>query len=383
MKSNSITIMPGVRKGRVSVPLSKSHLHRLLIADFLAGGDMFTRSFDEACEDVSATQRCLKELGSSDSPVLDCGESGSTLRFMLPIASVLASHATLLARGRLPERPLQPFLDLMRPHGLQAGAVFPLKLNGTLKPGRYVAPGDISSQIITGLLFALPLLQGDSVIHCQGKMQSRGYVDMTLDVIKAYGISIDETTDGFVVAGGQKYILNSGVSPERDWSSAAFWLAMNEMGCQIELPEMNEASKQPDRAMLDLARQEGGVIDVSQCPDLFPALAALAASRNCATRFIGVERLRMKESDRLAAMADVLSRLGVQVNLQEHSFEVMGQGALLKGGVELATYNDHRIAMAAATLAAICREPIVIENPDCVAKSYPDFFSQLSQLEIV
>ena len=381
MKSKSITIMPGVRKGRVTVPLSKSHLHRLLIADFLAGGDMFTRSFEGACEDVSATQRCLKELGTADSPVLDCRESGSTLRFLLPLAPVLVEHATMLASGRLPKRPLQPFLELMRPHGLQAEAVFPLKLNGTLRSGRYVVPGDVSSQIITGLLFALPLLEGDSFIHCEGEIQSRGYVDMTLDVIRAYGISIEETPEGFLVAGGQKYILQRKAVPALDWSSAAFWLAMNEMGCQIELPEMNVASKQPDRAMLELARQEGGVIDVSQCPDLFPALAALAASRNCTTRFIGVERLHIKESDRLAAMADVLSRLGVQVKLQEHSFEVMGQGVLLKGGVELATYNDHRIAMAAATLAAICREPIVIDNPDCVAKSYPDFFTQFSRLK--
>lgn len=379
----SITIMPGKREGRVSVPLSKSHLHRLLIADYLAGGNMFTCIFDDACEDVSATQHCLKELGSAASPVLDCGESGSTLRFMLPLASVLANHATLLASGRLPQRPLQPFLDLLRPNGLQAEAVFPLVLEGTLRPGRYVVPGDVSSQIITGLLFALPLLQGDSVIHCNGVLQSRGYVDMTIDVLKQYGISIDETHEDFGVQGGQKYILQRNASPERDWSSAAFWLAMNEMGCHIELPEMNPSSKQPDRVMLTLARQEGGVIDVSQCPDLFPALAALAASRDCTTRFVGVERLRIKESDRLAAMADVLSRLGVPCNMQEHSFDVMGQGTLLKGGVELATYNDHRIAMAAATLAAICREPIGIDNPGCVAKSYPDFFEQFSQLELV
>ncbi|MBO4511592.1 MAG: hypothetical protein J5746_02390 [Victivallales bacterium] len=377
----AITIMPGRRDGRVSVPLSKSHLHRLLIADYLAGGDMFTRNFDGACDDVAATQRCLKELGTSASPWLDCCESGSTLRFLLPLAPVLVEHSTMLARGRLPKRPLQPFLDLLRPHGLQAEAVFPLKLNGTLRSGRYVVPGDVSSQIITGLLFALPLLKGDSVIHCEGVVQSRGYVDMTLDVLKAYGISIDETPEGFLVAGVQKYILQRDVSPERDWSSAAFWLAMNEMGCQIELPEMNPASKQPDRAMLTLAKQEGGVIDVSQCPDIFPALAALASSRNCITCFVGVERLHIKESDRVVAMADVLSRLGVQVNMQEHCFEVMGQGILLKGGVELATFNDHRIAMAATTLAAICREPIVIENPDCVAKSYPDFFTQFSRLK--
>ena len=343
---------------------------------------MFMRSFDDACEDVSATQRCLKELSSSASPVLDCGESGSTLRFMLPIASVLSTHSTMLAKGRLPKRPLQPFLDLLRPNGVQAEAVFPLELEGTLRPGRYVVPGDVSSQIITGLLFALPLLQGDSIIHCDGEIQSRGYVDMTLDVLNTYGISVDETPDGFMVPGGQKYILQHNLSPELDWSSAAFWLAMNEMGCQIELPELNVASKQPDRAMLALSRQNGGVIDVSQCPDLFPALAALAASRDCSTRFVGVERLHIKESDRVVAMADVLRRLDVPCVLQEHCFEVMGQGTLLKGGVELATFNDHRIAMAATTLAAICCEPIVIDNPGCVAKSYPDFFEQFSQLII-
>ena len=377
----SVTILPGKRSGQVSVPVSKSHLHRILIADFLAGCDMYTHLF-EACEDVSATQRCLKALSTSTEPVLDCGESGSTLRFMLPLASALSGEATFLAGGRLPQRPILPFLDLLRPNGVSADAVFPLKLKGRLRPGLYEVPGNVSSQIITGLLFALPLLPGDSVIRLNGELQSRGYVDMTVDVLRQYGIGVSETSYGYAVAGGQRYAANSQVSPEADWSSAAFWLAMNEMGCNIRMQKMNQESRQPDKAMLTLAKQNGGVIDVSQCPDLFPSLAALAAFRNCSTRFVGVERLRMKESDRLAAMADVLTRLSVPVISEEHFFEVMGQGGSLEGGVEIATCNDHRIAMAAATLSAICRKPISIDNPDCVSKSYPDFFRQFYRLDI-
>ena len=379
----SIRVLPGKRKGSVLVPLSKSHLHRLLVADFLAGGDTYRHGL-ESCEDVDATRRCLLARAENTGalPVLDCGESGSTLRFMLPVAMAKAGKAIFTAGGRLPQRPLQPFLELLSANGVfvKSGS-FPLQLEGRLKPGLYEVPGDISSQIITGLLFALPILEGDSVIRIKSPLQSRGYVDMTLSVLAKYGIAIEETPDGFSVRGGQKYAGNCDLEAERDWSSAAFWIAMNELGSQIRIDGMDSRSCQPDRAIAWLSRQDGGTIDVSQCPDLFPVLAALAAVRGVPTRFTGVRRLRMKESDRLAAMADVLRCLDVPVRMAEDSFVVDGRGTLPDGGVMVNPRNDHRIAMAAAVLATVCRKPLEILDPDCTAKSYPDFFSQLERLE--
>ncbi len=386
MNMETISIQPGRRRGTVQVPLSKSHLHRLLIAEFLSGKRDFGRCYDESGADVQATIRCLKALecgmSSGNEPVLDCGESGSTLRFMLPVAMTKVEAATFVASGRLPQRPVTPFLEILAKHGVSAkDAAFPLRLHGRLRSGEYLVRGDISSQIITGLLFALPCLEGDSVISLTTPLESRGYVDMTLDVMRKFGIDVQCKDNLFIIKGQQNYNIDRIIAPERDWSGAAFWLVMNAIGSEILIPGLDMDSRQPDRMIAQLLEFKQDEIDVSQCPDSFPVLSVAAAARTADTRFTGVKRLRLKESDRLAAMADVLSRFGVKTEAGEDFFIVHGVGQHFRGGVAIDTYNDHRIAMSAAVAATVADGPVAIENASCVAKSYPGFFKQLAALD--
>lgn len=390
----TIAIAPGKRRGCVQVPFSKSHLHRLLIAEFLSGRSDYCDAHVASGADVYATIRCLKALEPAmtyrrnaeeqdcgKTPVLDCGESGSTLRFMLPVAMTQVDSAVFTASGRLPQRPIAPFLEILAKHGVRcAVAQFPLQLQGKLQSGEYMVRGDISSQIITGLLLALPCLDGDSVITLTTTLESRGYVDMTLDVMRKFGIDVTVTDNSFVVRGKQKYRMPDGIEPELDWSGAAFWFVMNFLGSEISIPGLNLDSRQPDMEIAQLLEFKQDIIDVSQCPDSFPVLSVAAAARTVDTRFVGVRRLRLKESDRLAAMADVLLRLGAQTEMADDFFIVHGIGPHFKGGITIDTYNDHRIAMSAAVAATVADAPVIIENPSCVGKSYPEFFRQFAAL---
>ena len=354
----------GKRKGMVTPPPSKSHLHRLLIAYFLAGGrDRFEYSPDDSA-DIAATRRCLRALaGDTDEPVFDCGESGSTLRFMRPIAAALGKRPRYVLSGRLAKRP---------------GIIY-----DTISPGLHELPGDVSSQFATGLLFALPLLAGDSEIRFNTPLESRGYVDLTLSVLASCGISIHETETGFLVPGGQRYAMPASMTPERDWSGASFWLAMNTLGSTIEVRGLTDNSAQPDRRIVELLAQRGGEKDMSQCPDIFPPLAIVAGAQDTDTRFTGVRRLRLKESDRIASVADMLRRLGIATEEEEDAFIVHGKGVPYPGEVELPTYGDHRIAMSAAVAATAASGPLSIDNPGCAAKSYPGFFDAFAALEPV
>ncbi len=345
----------GLRKGVVTPPPSKSHLHRLLIAYFLAGGrDKLAYSPDDSA-DIAATRRCLRALAEDTlEPVFDCGESGSTLRFMRPVAAALGKRPRYVLSGRLAKRP-----------GI---------LYETLAPGLHELPGDVSSQFATGLLFALPLLQGDSEIRFTSPLESRGYVDLTLSVLASCGLEIHETATGFHIPGGQRYSSPSSMTPERDWSGASFWLAMNALGSKIEVRGLANDSAQPDRRVVDLLAQIGGEKDMSQCPDIFPPLAVVAGAQGTDTRFTGVRRLRLKESDRIASVAEMLGRLGVVTDEETDVFTVHGKGVPYPGGVELRTFGDHRIAMSAAVAATVAAGPLSIDNPDCAAKSYPGFF---------
>ena len=389
MSQDYIAVPQGRRRGVASVPFSKSHLHRLLIADFLAGGRMYLEDLGRSA-DIQATRRCLKALaearGSQAVPVLDCGESGSTLRFMLPLAMALVGSAEFTAAGRLPERPVAPFIEILARHGVMQESkpgAFPLRLSGRLSPGAFSVQVNISSQIVTGLLFSLPLLDGDSTIQCTAPLESRGYIDMTMDALAAYGVEVHENNGAFRIPGRQRYSAGTVPEPELDWSGAAFWLAMNALGSKISVPGLNPLSRQPDMAIRDMAGGWQNPVDVSQCPDLFPVLAVLAAARDGRSVFTGVRRLRLKESDRLAAMVDMLKRLGVDASMEENAFAVEGRGLPLRGGVEINSFNDHRIAMAAAVAATVADAPICIQGPECVSKSYPGFFEQLSAMEII
>ena len=361
------TIQPGKRTGSVTIPRSKSHEHRLLVADFLAGDYSRLAPAEGDSEDIVATKRCLEALkGDSQLAILDCGESGSTRRFLGPVAAALGKSVTFLTRGRLSERPQLDYSDL--------------------KSGLHELAGDISSQFVTGLLFALPLLDGDSQIRFTTPLESRGYVDMTLRVLSGAGVYVAVRDDGFDVPGGQKYVPQPDAKVELDWSGAAFWYAMNSMGSLVMFEKPDAHSSQPDRAIVELApriasawKGENVDVSVSGCPDLFPALAVLAGASAGVTRFSGTRRLKLKESDRVSAMADVLKRFGVDTEVGDDSFLVRGEGGKFDGG-EFHAFDDHRIAMAIAVGATIADGPVEIDNAECAAKSYPGFFDEFARL---
>lgn len=359
----SLTLPNGRRKGTVTPPFSKSHLHRLLIADFLGGNFQRLAPSPTDSEDIAATKRCLLALGEdTNTPVLDCGESGSTLRFLKPVAAALNKRPQYVTKGRLAERP-----DIDYPE---------------LKSGLHELPGNVSSQFATGLLFALPVLKGDSEIRFTTRLESRGYVDMTLQVLRQSGIAITETPSGFLVPGNQTYTAPVNVEPERDWSGASFFLAMNYLGSEIKINGLNVDSLQPDRALPELLKKQGEVIDVSQCPDIFPPLAVALAGKPGTTTITGIRRLRLKESDRIATTQTLLKAIGISCQIMEDSFTVAGIDKPFQVKEEIKTFGDHRIAMSAAAAATNAKAPIIIDDATCCAKSYPSFFAQLSTLTL-
>jgi len=362
-----LTINPGKRTGSVELPRSKSHEHRLILADFLAGDYGRLAPAEGDGDDILATKRCLEALRGDDQfAVLDCGESGSTRRFLGPVAAALGKSVTFVTRGRLAERPQMDY--------------------SSIRSGLHELPGDVSSQFVTGLLFALPLLDGDSQIRFTTPLESRGYVDMTIRILSGAGVYVAVRDDGYDVGGGQKYVAQPDAQVELDWSGAAFWYAMNALGSLVMFDGLDPRSSQPDRAVAELApriasawKGEAVEIDVSRSPDLFPALAVLAGGSSGNVRFTGVKRLRLKESDRVSAMADVLGRFGVDTKSGDDFFSVEGRGGSLKGG-GFRTFDDHRIAMATAVGATVADGPVTIDSPECVSKSYPGFFDEMARL---
>lgn len=340
VKSDTKILLPRKLRGAITPPVSKSHLHRLLIAEFLSGGEMSSADAGE-CADIAATRRCIASLAEArdagyKSAVLDCGESGSTLRFFAPIAAALGIKAKFIRRGRLADRPMMEY--------------------DALNAGVHELRGDISSQFVTGLLFALPLLEGDSEIRFSTPLESRGYVDMTLQVLERYGIEIREVPTGFIVRGSQRYVSPGPVEVEADWSGAAFWFAANALGSEIRIDGLDAASRQPDAVIAEFVEKvkRGETVDVSGCPDNYPALAVVNRALGANAVFTGTERLRIKESDRLAAMEDVFA-----------------------DPYEVDPKNDHRIAMAAAIYATSLDSPVLIHSSGCVSKSYPCFWDEL------
>lgn len=338
--SDTKILLPRKLRGAITPPVSKSHLHRLLIAEFLSGG-VIGSSGEGECADIDATRRCIAALAAardagSRTAVLDCGESGSTLRFFAPVAAALGVKAEFVRRGRLAERPMITY--------------------DVLEGGVHELRGDVSSQFVTGLLFALPLVARDSEIRFTTPLQSRGYVDMTLQVLGLYGIAVKETADGFSIRGSQRYVSPGPVVPEADWSGAAFWFAANALGSEIRIDGLSPASRQPDAVIGEFVEKvtRGETVDVSGCPDNYPALAVVNRALGANAVFTGTERLRIKESDRLAAMEDVFA-----------------------DPYDVDPRNDHRIAMAAAIYATSLDSPVLIHSSGCVSKSYPRFWEEL------
>ena len=400
----NMTITPAVLKGTVTPPPSKSQAHRLIIAAALSDGFCKLSNVDLS-EDIQATLRCMRTLDADASAdgtiirgadlvngheepapeVMDCGESGSTLRFLIPVALALKGGGKFTGHGRLMERPQEPYFALFREKGIfyeQKDEV--LTVEGKLTAGVYTLPGNVSSQFITGLLYALPLLEGDSRIELTTDLESRGYVDMTLDALKRFGVTAEYDGKRTFHVPGNQYYQHQNLAIEADWSNAAFWYGAKFLGCPVEIGGLDQASVQGDRAIAGFYEQMGGAgrleLDVSQCPDLVPPLAAMAALRaGETTAIVNAGRLRIKESDRLATVTEVLNALGAQVEEHEDHLVIRGREKLA-GGVTVSGHNDHRIAMMAAIAAIRCEKPVTIIGAECVKKSYPRFWEDYEAL---
>lgn len=446
----NVTITPSKLHGTVAPPPSKSQAHRMLIAAALADG--VSRISNVAfSQDIEATMRCLEELGAElerdgstvvvrgmganamsplrrlAPPRLDCGESGSTLRFLLPVALAVRGGGVFTGRGRLMERPLGPYFEIFREKGIfyeQKDGV--LTVQGYLTPGEYRLPGNVSSQFFTGLLFALPLLPGPSALIPTTRLESFDYIEMTLDVLGRFGVDFPTTMSippHYHPQGNQTYRPRD-AEVERDWSQAAFWYAAGAMGSDVTVEGMDPRSLQGDREFLDWVRMvknepmTGGIsvpiyyetdgnadsesvldagqsmealaasarsggcsvnIDVSGCPDLVPPLAAMGAVMNGALYIEKAARLRLKESDRLSAVAQVLTAMGADVTEEADRLIILGRDSL-RGGVSVDCRGDHRIAMMAAVAATRCERPVTLLGAECVSKSYPDFWEDYAKL---
>ena len=411
------TITPGARTGCVRIPASKSQAHRLLICAAL--GEKPTEVVcDGVSADIAATVGCLNALGAKIvetemgflvSPIkkapegrcdLCCGESGSTLRFLLPLCGALGAQAVFHREGRLPQRPLAPLDGVLAAHGMTLAEDGDLLLcGGRLQAGAYEIAGNVSSQYISGLLMALPRLSAGSTLTVTGKLESAAYVAMTEDALHLSKIEFSKTDNAYTVPGGQKFCLPARTAVEGDWSNAAFFLcmgALSEEGVTVE--GLNLQSSQGDRGVLDVLRRFGAevtehgdavtvrrgtlhgvTIDAAPIPDLIPVLSVVASVAEGETRVENAYRLRLKESDRLKSTANLLRALGGQVEEKEDGLVITGVPALHGGSVE--TQNDHRLAMSAATAACAATGEITVDNDGCVAKSYPRFWEDFSSLK--
>ena len=411
------TILPGARTGEVHIPASKSQAHRMLLCAAMGENEVTLRCRGLS-KDILATVACLKALGASvdaegevlhlrpvSAPppglcLLPCGESGSTLRFLLPLVGALGASAVFEREGRLPERPIEPLRRELCRNGMDIrsdGAR--LSCSGQLRPGAFSLPGNISSQYISALLMTLPLLEGESTLRIEGALESAAYVAMTEEVLRLGGVRTEKTGAGYRIPGGQRCRFAPELSVEGDYSNAAFFLcagALSERG--IRVTGLDPQSRQGDRAIVPLLEEMGAqvasdgssvtvkraalhgiTIDASPIPDLIPVLSVVAAAASGETRVIHAQRLRLKESDRLHSTTQMLRALGAEA-------EELPDGLVIRGGRTLAggtvdACGDHRIAMSAAVAGGICRGAVTICGSECVQKSYPDFWTDFQQLK--
>lgn len=435
-----VIITPRMLGGNLRAIESKSHVHRLLISAALAevqGNAEVFLPCRVISEDIEATARCVGALGadvrfsdgglyvrpiSAGSPscdeaiLLDCGESGSTYRFLAPVTAALGRTARFKLEGRLPSRPMDELWGLLEAHGIAVDGKGKeiVELRGKLSPGKYVIPGNVSSQFISGLLLALPLLDSDSEIVVTNGIQSAGYIDLTLAALAAFGIKIERMPARFLIPGRQKYTPPPSLSPEGDWSNSAFWLAAAALGGKgIVLSGLNHNSAQGDRAVCEILSSFGAsvsvrddlvavapgnlratTIDAAPIPDLIPALALVAAAAEGISIITNAGRLRLKESDRINSICSTLNSLGGRALFEGDRIIIHGagisscagfsgnrppEGAGLAGGT-VNSFGDHRIVMMAAVASIICRGKVTINFAEAVDKSYPSFFDDFRSL---
>lgn len=398
----NIEIKPRTLAGDIKVPPSKSISHRALICAALSKGESEITDL-LGCEDIDATCEALEALGAEfrtengvtyvkgienppEKAEINCRESGSTLRFLIPVAAALGVEATFTGYGKLPTRPITPYITEFKKHGVEfISEEMPYHIKGKLTAGVYSVPGDISSQFITGLLFALPLIDGSSTIVLTSPLQSKPYADITVQCMKSFGIETLEFNGNYSVKGIQEY-QPSKYSIEGDCSQAAFFAVANQIGSNINMLGVNRNSIQGDRAVFDIIdnmikigdNYSGFDIDATDIPDLVPILTVLAAFADGTSYIRGCKRLRIKESDRLESISTVLNSLGANVTIINDELEIVGVKEL-SGGV-CSSFNDHRIAMSLAIASQRCTDTLTITDAECVAKSYPTFFEDFRSL---
>lgn len=393
-----IRLNHSVLSGDLEIPASKSCAHRLIICAALAEG-VSVISGVTMSKDIEATIGAMSALGAdfeingdtvtvrgiskvSGNAVVDCNESGSTLRFVIPVAAALGVATEFIGRGRLPQRPIDIFKRELGRNGITfLTEDMPYKIKGRLSGGEYRIEGDVSSQFVTGLLFALPLLDEDSEIVLTSHLESRPYVDITIDILRKFGVSVDETENSFRIRGGQRYIAHN-EKVEGDYSQAAFFYVANALGSDVNIGNLDENSVQGDRRIIDLidewSREGCYKADCSDIPDLVPVLAVLGAFGRKSSVIYNAKRLRIKESDRLSTTAAMLNALGGSVEVTDDGLVIVPTGAMHGGRVDGA--GDHRIVMAAAVAASAINGEVIISGAEAAEKSYPDFFSDYTKL---
>lgn len=412
-----LTIHPHILKGHVHIPPSKSMAHRAIICASLARGRSVIQNI-EYSQDIEATIEAMKALGTliikhDDSLEIDgtttfirhqyeidCKESGSTLRFMIPISIVLDSNVHFIGEGRLGKRPLDVYYHIFEQQDisyLYRENVLDLYIRGQLRPGVFEIPGDVSSQFISGLLFALPLMNGDSKIKIISPLQSKGYVDLTLQMLRQFGIYvINQEYQEFLIPGNQKY-KPCEYKVEGDFSQAAFYMVAGALGNQVMMEGLNLDSKQGDKEAIDILERMGAkliskdngyqieasnlsatTIDGSQCPDIIPVIALSCAVANGTSLIQNVGRLRIKECDRLQATIEVINQLGGKAKIDHECMVIEGVKHLQGGNVS--SYHDHRMAMMEAIASTLCQQDVIIDDKECVQKSYPSFWEHFQSL---
>ncbi len=436
-----VTITPQKLKGKIDAVSSKSYLHRILLCAAMSDRET-TIYLNCRSKDVDATIRCVEAMGAKveveegkvtihpvewkenvaadetaegagtenhmpEFPILDCGESGSTARFVLPMAAAVCGGGTLIGEGRLPERPFGAICMVMEENGCVFSSYsLPMTVTGHLKSGVYRIPANISSQYISALMMSLPLVEGDSEIVFTTEVESEGYLDITESVMRDFGMPLEKTANGYQIKGNRKYKSPGEITAEGDWSNGAFWVAANALGSELKIGNLKDGSLQRDCQITEVvetlfsgvgqsvtdrvgsscgksemaARMSADEITINgaDIPDIIPISAVMACKRTGRTRFINCGRLRLKESDRLTSVATLICALGGRAIVDKDDLIVDGCGKLVGGKID--SFKDHRIVMSAAIAATICTEPVTITNAQDVAKSYPEFFADYETL---
>ncbi len=412
-----VQVEPSQIQGNVSIPSSKSMAHRAIICASLAQGTSVVSNISYS-KDIEATIACMRALGATievqESSCIvtgtnlqvsghiecDCNESGSTLRFLIPIAACTKTEVEFIGHGRLMQRPMDVYQEIFDAQNLPFKQDDTIQMIGPLQPGTYQVQGDISSQFISGLLFALPLLDGDSTISITEPYESKSYVDLTLQMLKTFGVNIiEKDSHTYVVPGNQVYRAHD-VSVEGDYSQMAFFAVLASLQNALTIYNMDPNSLQGDKVIVDQIRQAGAyieyedgihisskhlhgqTIDLANCPDLGPILCVLASFITEETKIIHARRLRMKESDRIEAMEQELRKWGVDITSTEDTITIHGKNTYsMDEVVQIHGHNDHRIVMAMTVFGLCAQSPSIIDDAQAITKSYPKFFEDIQNIQ--